>query len=440
MIEDAVHRLIDQGHEVLAAVMAGGTEKLPPGGVAAFGPAPVRGGGDHLVVLADAIAELSPDAVLDLSDEPVLGYRRRFQTASVALWLRVPYEGADFRLTPPPRPVVATKPTVAVIGTGKRTGKTAVAGFAARTLAASGRRPIVVAMGRGGPPEPDLIDGGRAALAPADLLALADEGRHAASDYVEDALLARVPTVGCRRCGGGLAGGVGFSNMVAGVEAANGIDGDLILLEGSGASQPPVHADVTCLVVPASIPVEHLEGYLGYYRVLIADFVMVTMAESPFAHPSQVSAVVSRIEAIMGLLGERQGGDRAPIVRTVFRPTPTGSVRGAKAFIATTAPEPAAQAIVDHLEEVHGCTVTGISHGLSDRVRLERDLSAMRADVLLCEVKAAGVDVATRRAIAEGMRVVFMDNQPVGVGGDDPAALVQAAAVMAGERFQRGSG
>ena len=43
-------------------------------------------------------------------------------------------------------------------------------------------------------------------LRPADLLAVSRRGLHAASDYFEDAVLAGVMTIGCRRCGGGMAG------------------------------------------------------------------------------------------------------------------------------------------------------------------------------------------------------------------------------------------
>ena len=54
-------------------------------------------------------------------------------------------------------------------------------------------------MGRGGPPEPELIRGDEVALTTADLLALARQGRHAASDNYEDAVMSRVVTVGCRQ-------------------------------------------------------------------------------------------------------------------------------------------------------------------------------------------------------------------------------------------------
>ncbi len=435
MIEDAVLELIQRGHEVAAAVLAGGREKLPDGGLDRVGGAPVLSGDEVSILLREAITRTGCDAVMDLSDEPVLDNERRLQLASVALALGVPYEGADFRLSPPPRPLIATKPTAAVIGTGKRTGKTAINAFAARVLAAAGHRPVVVAMGRGGPPTPQVLRGDELSLGAADLVALADEGRHAASDHIEDALLARVPTVGCRRCGGGLAGAVGISNVAEGVRIADGMDGDILLLEGSGAAIPPVHADATCLVVPASIPLHFLRGYLGPYRMLLAGGAVVTMAEYPFADPFQVSDVVSCLEA---WLGGSRGGRRAeaPVVRTVFRPSPARDVEGAKVFVATTAPVAAGDAIRRHLERHHGCEVTRISHNLSDRKALREDLEDLDgADVLLCEIKAAGVDVAARAALRAGIEVVFMDNQPVGVDGDDPEALVREIAAEAFAAF-----
>ena len=287
VVEAALAGMAEDGHEVASAVLAGGVEKLPRGGVNAYGDVPVRAGADPRDVLDEALVELRPDAVLDLSDEPVLDYRRRHELAAVALYRGIPYEGTDFKFTPPSRPRLSDVPTLAIIGTGKRTGKTAVSGYAARHLDAHGYRPVVLAMGRGGPAEPELLRGDEVALEPRDLLALADAGRHAASDYVEDAMLARVPTVGCRRCGGGLAGGVSISNVAEGVELANGLPGGLLILEGSGSAIPPVHADVTGVVVPAGIREEYLAGYMGPYRMLLADFVLVTMCEEPFGSPSR---------------------------------------------------------------------------------------------------------------------------------------------------------
>src|SRR2546423_12713405 len=94
------------------------------------------------------------EVVVDLSDEPVLGPRERLLLASRALAAGLRYEGADFRFEPP-QYAAFPLPSLAVIGTGKRVGKTAVTGHVARLLARD-RDVIVVAMGRGGPAEPQL--------------------------------------------------------------------------------------------------------------------------------------------------------------------------------------------------------------------------------------------------------------------------------------------
>src|SRR5439155_26057137 len=176
----------------VGAWLAGGTEKL-------------RGELDYgvplLAELEDGLAYA--EVVVDLSDEPVLGPRERFLLASRALAAGLRYEGADFHFEPPSYESLPI-PSLAVIGTGKRVGKTAVTGHVARLLARD-RRVVVVAMGRGGPPEPELIERPRSLD---ELLALSRAGRHAASDHLETAAVARVVTVGCRRAGAGLAGQV----------------------------------------------------------------------------------------------------------------------------------------------------------------------------------------------------------------------------------------
>ena len=420
----------------------GGTEKLPAGGIKSLGGVPVLVGDDGRDVLLEAIGRLTPEVVVDLSDDPVLDYRRRMALASVALSAGVRYAGADFELRPPPRTEIATKPALGIIGTGKRTGKTAVGGFVARTLVQAGHRPVMVAMGRGGPPEPEVLKGDEIELRAEDLIALAQAGKHAASDYVEDALLGRVTTVGCRRCGGGLAGGVEISNVPEGVRLANDLPGDVLILEGSGSSIPPVRADSYALVIPASIDHEYLAGYLGPYRLLLADCVIVTMAEEPFGSPSKISSLTSLIQGswrpsskshqASGSLRE----EPIRVVRTVFRPTPTQPVEGSRAFVATTAPATAGEAIKRHLETVHGCEVVGVSHSLSDRAKLEEELKDMssKADLLLCEVKAAAIDVAAVRALDAGMEVVFMDNVPQGIEGDDVQQAIIETTDLAFER------
>ncbi|HWC13327.1 MAG TPA: 2,3-diphosphoglycerate synthetase [Actinomycetota bacterium] len=438
MIEAALDELASGGDEVVGAVLAGGKEKLPAGGVDQLGAYRVLAAEDPRVALDDALRHNETDEVVDLSDEPVLDYRRRHELASVALAHGVAYRGHDFRFTPPPRPRLATKPTIAVIATGKRTGKTAVSAFVARTLVDSGHEPVIVAMGRGGPETPEVMRGDELSLDPEALLELADQGKHAASDFIEDALLARVPTVGCRRCGGGLAGAIEMSNVPQGIDLANDLPGDVMILEGSGAAIPPAHADVTILVVPASVPQEYVAGYLGPYRLLLADFAVVTMCENPFGSPSQVSSLSSLIRNGFRIAARGGPPTEIEVVRTVFRPEPTDSVAGAAVFVATTAPEAVGESLRRYLEDIHACRVVGISHALSDRARLEEDLAGLEeADTLLCEIKAAGIDVATRAALDRQMNVVYLDNLPTGIENEDPAAIAVAAAELAIERFEQ---
>ncbi len=435
VVQSALDDVVATGHDIIGAVLVGGREKLPKDGVDAFGEVAVRSGDDPRATLDAALRDLAPDAVLDLSDEPVLDYRRRHELVAVTLHHEVRYEGADFTFTPPPRLRLATKPTLALIGTGKRTGKTALGGFTARTLSEAGLKPVIVSMGRGGPPQPEVMRGDELEVTPSDLLELADAGKHAASDYIEDALLGRVQTVGCRRCGGGLAGGVEFSNVDRGVEVANDLEGDIMILEGSGSAIPPVHADATGLVVGAALPIEYLAGYLGPYRLLLSDFVVVTMCEEPFGSPSQISQITSQVRTAFRGTRDR---DEIRVVRTVFRPAPTRPVDGLKVFVATTAPKEAATPITKHLESEYGCEVVRITHSLSDRKRLEQEIADARkeADILLCEIKAAAVDVATRSALGCGMDVVYMDNVPVGLDGDDAGELVRWGAELARDRHE----
>src|SRR5712664_3743108 len=102
------------------------------------------------------------------------------RSATRALAAGLPYVGADFRFDPPVFEPFEL-PSIAVIGTGKRVGKTAVTAHLARLLARD-RSVVVVAMGRGGPPEPEVV-----ATPPTidDLVARSRAGRHAASDHLE---------------------------------------------------------------------------------------------------------------------------------------------------------------------------------------------------------------------------------------------------------------
>jgi cyclic 2,3-diphosphoglycerate synthase len=407
----------ERGYEVVAAILLGGTEKLAPGEVPELG-VPVRVAEDRAGAVADAIAALAPDVVLDLSDEPVLGYRERMEVAAVALAHGVPYVGPDFRLDPPPRAAAPLGvPTLSVIGTGKRTGKTAIAGEVARVAARRGLNPVVVAMGRGGPAEPQVVEAGSVTLA--SLLELVQAGAHAASDYLEDALTTGVTTIGARRAGGGLAGAPFTSNVEEAVSIAAAREPGLLICEGSGAAVPPIAWDAGILVVPAACPVEYVRGYLGPYRLLRADLAVVTMADSPGLGSENGSHLIAHLQRSLG---------DARVVVTDFRPTPLADVAGRRAFFATTAPIGVAERQVAHLETAHGVEVVGWSAHLADRVGLSNDLDdAEDHEVLLTELKAAAVDVASRHAVAHGAEVVFVDNRAEVVEGPGlEEALIQA--------------
>ncbi|MGE5227034.1 MAG: cyclic 2,3-diphosphoglycerate synthetase [Planctomycetaceae bacterium] len=400
-----------RGHDVVGALLMGGAEKLRPGELPALGVEVTPAGADRQAALAEAIDRLAPEQVLDLSDEPVMGYRERMAVAATVLARGVVYAGADFRLDPPPSaPAPPGIPTIAVFGTGKRTGKTAIAGEVARRAAAAGYEPVVVAMGRGGPAEPQVVEPGSVDVDA--LVAKARAGEHAASDYLEDALTTGVATIGARRAGGGLAGAPYVSNVPEAVAIAAARVPGLIVLEGSGAALPPVAWDAGILVLPATCPLEYLAGYLGPYRLLRADLAVVTMASNPATGPEELSALTSHLRNALG---------DAYVVTDLF-PVPLRDVRGSTAFLTTTAPPAVAARQAQHLEATAGCRVVGWSARLADRAGLAADLDAARPyDVLLTELKAAAVDVATEAALARGAEVVVVDNRAEVVEG--PADL-----------------
>ncbi len=349
-------------YEVVGALLVGGTEKL-------------RGGEDYGVPQVDSLDAVEVDLVVDLSDEPVLGPRERMLWASRALGLGLPYVGADFRFDPPPLRPVET-PSLAVIGLGKRVGKTAVAGHVARVLSGE-RRVVVVAMGRGGPAEPELLEKPPTL---ADLLALSRSGRHAASDHLEAAALAGVPAVGCRRAGGGLAGAPFQSNVLEGASLAAQLDPELLVFDGSGAAVPPVEVDARILVTNGS---HDPRAGLNAYRVLISDLVVDTGGADRDA-----------IRSISDV----------PVVTAELRLRPAAPLDGRRTAVFTTGPAP-----TDGLD----AEVVHVSRNLAHRDALQEELERVDADVYLVELKAAAIDVVAEVALARGAEVVLAANDVV---------------------------
>jgi cyclic 2,3-diphosphoglycerate synthetase len=385
-------------YDFVAAHVVGGTEKL-------------RGDADYgVAVAADlerALAEHRPQLVVDLSDEPVLGPRERFGLASRVLAAGLPYVGADFRFDPPelePFPL----PSIGIVGTGKRVGKTAITAQAA-TLYARDRRVVVLAMGRGGPPEPEV-----ATVAPDldALLALSRAGRHAASDYLETAALAGVETIGCRRCGGGLAGSVSVSNVHQGARLAVELGPELVVFDGSGAAIPPVATGRRVLVVNAQQDPAVVLGYLNDYRHRVSDLVVLTMAEEGSGWER---------------LADRAATLAPRVVATQLRPRPAAPVAGRTVAFFSTAPEPAHGLFAAHLHEEHGADVVHVSGALADRARLREELARVDAEVYLIELKAAAIDVVAEVAAERGLEVVLAGSDVRSVAGDLDAELLRLA-------------
>jgi len=401
----SVHQSL--GAEGVAAAFLGGTEKIREG--ADYG-IPLVEDRDPVSTVQKALAEYEVDVVVDLSDEPVIGYRERMRIASLALYAGARYLGSDFELQPPELRRVSTKPSLAVIGTGKRVGKTAISGYLARLLAREGFDPGVVSMGRGGPPRPEVIAGHEMEVGSEYLLEALGRGAHAASDYYETAALSRVTTVGCRRCGGGLAGEPFVSNVLEGAEIANGLDTRVTVFDGSGAAMPPVQVERRVLVAGANQDPEYIVGFLGTYRLLLSDLLLLTMSEEPMAGPEKVEGLVEAVHEIRPDLH---------VIPTVFRPRPVGRIEGMRIGYVSTAPPTVLDTLAAHLEDYYGCEVVASSGNLSDRKRLDADLQGMSGvEAYLTEIKAAAVDVVTRRGSEEGKPVFYCDNDPVGEGLD----------------------
>ncbi|MGH2712274.1 MAG: 2,3-diphosphoglycerate synthetase, partial [Actinomycetota bacterium] len=273
---------------------------------------------------------------------------------------------------------------------------------------ANGIDPVIVAMGRGGPREPQLIEGGSITLDR--LVELSESGQHASSDYLEDAVFTGVTTIGARRAGAGPGGRPFVTNLPEAARLAEGMSPDLVILEGSGAAIPPVPAEATILVIPASIPEEYVLGYEGPKRVLLSDLLVFTMGAGPHDGLQDLSSLVSHVRGLR---------PDARIALIEFRPAPAGDVREKKVYFTTTAPVPAGSFLVSSLEERQGCSVVGISHRLADRAGLAEDLEAAPGyDVLLTELKAAAIDVAASHARKRGAEVILSDNRAETVGGD----------------------
>ncbi|MBK5092976.1 MAG: 2,3-diphosphoglycerate synthetase [Actinobacteria bacterium] len=428
VIRDALRYLEEEaGYRLTAIVFLGGTEKLADISQLSYRDLPVYSGSGGIEDLRRAVEGNPAEVILDLSDEPILGYRERFALISEALSRGVSYRGGDFYFEAPSRPFICAKPAIGVWGSGKRVGKTAVSGYLARYLAEKGARPCVLTMGRGGPAEPELLARPEQIKDPY-LRRRVEQGFHAASDHFEDAMMANVVSVGCRRCGGGMAGEPFYSNVEKGAVIACSQECDVVVFEGSGAAIPPVGVDAVLLVASAVQPLEYLLEYLGRYRLLLSDVVVVTICEDFLVSSDKLRSVIDGILSI---------NPRAKVVKTVFRPRPIGDLQGKKIFLTSTAPREAVDVQAGHLAKEHGAVVVGVSSNLADREGLEKDLEgAAGAEVMATELKAAGVDTVSMFAERQGKELIYIENIPVSVDGNLEEEIDHLVA-LARDRFPR---
>ena len=353
----------------------------------------------------DALRHFRPDIAYDLSDEPVVNYRRRMKVASFCMANQCSYMGPDFLFNWEKAGIKLSKRSISIIGTGKRIGKTAISSYVARLFSENDINVTVLAMGRGGPRKPQLVKGDEIDIDPEYLLGLSRKGLHASSDYIEDAMLSEITTIGCRRCGGGFAGTIFMTNLEEGAKIADGLDTDLVIVEGSGASIPGIETDSKLCVIGAFQDWDSLRGYLGIYRIMLADLIILTMCERPLSDSSKIKFLEEKI---------KKYNPGAAILRTVFRPKPLSSIKGKKVFMAMTADPLIESNIRKYMEREYGCRITGTSFNLSHRDRLRKDLDESPAfDTILTELKAAAVDVLTEYASKKAIEISYIDNIPL---------------------------
>ena len=359
-----------RGVDVVAAVLVGGAEKLGAG-ERPTSASRSGGGADRAEArgLGDRRAASRARARSVRRARPRLpradGDRRRDPRQGAS-----PTPGADFRFDPPtgrvrrPWGFPRSPSSAPASAPARRRSRASSRGVPPQL----GLAPIVVAMGRGGP-------AGAA-------------GRRGGHGDARDAPGAR-PSGRARRVG--LPGGrpdhrghdgrrpprrrrarrrsVRRATSREAVALAVGASPGLLILEGSGASIPPVAWDAGVLVVPADCPPEYLTGYLGPYRLLRADLGVVTMVGSPVLGPEALSQLIRTPPPSTRRCASRASPTSA---RSAGRCARTGRVlRHHRTADRCRRPGPAPRSHV-------GCRVVGWSARLADRAGLAEDLDARR--------------------------------------------------------------
>ena len=243
-------------------------------------------------------------------------------------------------------------------------------------------------MGRGGPPDPEVI------VVPPTVEALVElsrSGRHAASDHLETAALVGVATVGCRRCGGGLAGAVASSNVGEGARVAASLR--------SGPRRVRRQRSGRCRRSPPTAPSSSSAGIrtrpsqpgtstrIDCFSPTSSCSRWRSLARSGRAFgsgslPPCAPAFQWSRRCSIPVRCRTSATERSP---TSARHRPTLSRAYETISRTSSAPE-----------------VVHVSGNLADRAALRSELEEVSADVYLVELKAAAIDVVAEAAIARG--------------------------------------
>ena len=155
-----------------------------------------------------------------------------------------------------------------------------------------------------------------------------------------------------------------------------------------------------------------LDGF-GPFRVLGADMAVITGAAGRGEGDPQVAAVRAALQAI------RPGID--PVAVDLV-PEPSATIAGRRIAYFTTAPADVAERLAAELEREQGAEVIATVAALADRDRLRLlldDAAIAAADAYVVELKAAAIDVVADAAERRGIEVVFCDNRPRSLPGED---------------------
>src|SRR5262249_2685863 len=191
--------------------------------------------------------------------------------------------------------------------------------------------------------------------------------------HLELAAITGLPTIGCRRAGGGLAGQVFVSNVLEGARLAAERRPDLVVLDSSGTAVPPVAVDRRILVVSAA---HDLAPYFGPYPRLTPDRVGAIGCEPAGAIPARIE--LRPLEPLEGRVA-------------VFTAGPVAT---------------------DGL----GADVVHVSQNLGDRLALAAELERVDADTYVTALKGAAIDLVAEHALAPGARGVLAADAVVAPG------------------------